>query len=110
MGRVVSVQPLKISIQNGLFLLEADDVYICNQLLERKSKFTATGMIEQSGTLNASCPVSGHSGSYSANGQMILEGDEIHLQAVLQAGDMVLVIPDASDQHFFIVDIIKAVE
>ena len=107
-GVVVSTSPVKISLQDGQFMLEGEQVYVCNQILERKSKFTAKAKHKQSGSISTSCPVSSHSdSSYTSEGDLTLDGTA---KEVWQAGDKVLVIPDASEQHFFVVDIIKGVE
>ena len=109
-GVVVSTSPVKISLQDGQFMLEGEQVYVCNQILERKSKFTAKAKHKQSGSLSTTCPISGHSGSsYTAEGDLTLDGTEIHAKEVWQAGDKVMVVPDAAGQHFFVVDIIKGV-
>ena len=107
MGEVVSTSPFLVTIQNGAFILDASNSHVCNQLLERNTKYTAQGQMEQSGNLSASCPAGSHSG-YSASGQFTQEGD-IKLDAVWQAGDQVLVLPTDDGQTFFIVDIIKGV-
>ena len=110
-GVVVSTSPVKISLQDGQFMLEGEQVYVCNQILERNSKFTAKAKHKQSGSISTSCPVSSHSdSSYTSEGDLTLDGTEIHAKEVWQAGDKVLVIPDASEQQFFVVDIIKGVE
>ena len=110
-GVVVSTSPVKISLQDGQFMLEGEQVYVCNQILERKSKFTAKAKHKQSGSISTSCPVSSHSdSSYTSERDLTLDGTEIHAKEVWHAGDKVLVIPDASEQHFFVVDIIKGVE
>lgn len=109
-GVVLSTVPAKISIQDGHFILEGDMIYICNQILERKSKYTAKTKQEQSGSLSVGCPISGHSGAgYTANGTMTMDGEEIHAKEVWQVGDKVMVVPDESGQHFFIVDILRGV-
>lgn len=39
-----------------------------------------------------------------------MQTGKIHLHEVWKIGDMVMVQPDESGQHFFIVDIVKGVE
>lgn len=110
LGVVISTEPVKISIQDGQFILEGKQVYVCNQILERKSKYTAKTKHEQTGKISTGCPISGHSGSgYDASGTMTMDGEEIHAKEVWQTGDKVMVVPDAAGEHFFIVDIVKGV-
>lgn len=102
-GIVTSVSPFSGSILDGQILLDPSNTYVCNGLLERTSKLTITGTQQQSGTLTHNS-----SGSYTANGEMTLEG-EVTLKEVVKVGDMVLVLPAANEQKFFIIDIIKGV-
>lgn len=106
-GMVTSVKPFAGSILDGQILLDPSNTYVCNSLLELKSKFELTGTQQQSGSLSASCSYGSHN-SYSASGSMTLEG-EVTLKEVLKVGDMVLVLPAADEQKFFIIDIIKGV-
>lgn len=99
-GLVISPEPLSISLDNGTILLDEQDVYICNQLLQRKSKVELSANQSQSGTLNGS--------DYTATGAITVQGD-ITLKEVWKAGDYVLVIPTENQDKFFIVDILKKV-
>ena len=107
LGKIVSLEPLKISIQDGKFFIDRSNCYVCNQLLERKSDFDFTADQSQSGQIKVSCEHGG--GSYDASGDINATG-KIHLHEVWKMGDMVMVQPDESGQHFFIVDIVKGVE
>lgn len=106
-GDVISTSPFLVTIQNGAFILDASNSYVCNQILERNTTYKAKGKMQQEGQLNASCPISSHDG-YSATCDYNLQGD-IELDAVWKPGDKVLVIPTEDGQTFFIVDIIKGV-
>ena len=105
-GKVESLEPVIISIQSGKFMLQAHQIYICNQILERKSNYKdLEADQEQSGTFYCSH----HSGdSYTAEGS-IKEKGKTHLLEVWKVGDYVMVVPDESGQHFFIVDILRGV-
>lgn len=107
LGKIVSLEPLKISIQDGKFFLDSSNCYICNQLLERLSDFDLTAEQSQSGNISVSCEHGG--GSYDASGD-ISETGRVHLYEVWKTGDLVMVVPDNSGQHFFIVDIVKGVK
>lgn len=98
LGKVISVEPVKISIQDGRFFVTSENGYICNQLLERISSYT----LSENGNIDVSCKHGG--GSYSLNGS-----GNVHLDAVWKAGDYVMIVPDGSEQHFFIVDIVRGV-
>ena len=104
-GDTVSVSPFQVKILNGSVILNSKNAYVCRQLLERKSKFKASGTLEQSGSLNAVCAVGSHT-DYSASGQFTQEGD-IELNTAWKAGDKVLVVPSGDEQSFFIVDILE---
>ena len=96
-----------ISIQSGKFMLQADQIYICNQILERKSDFVDFDADdEQSGeiTISGVCTKK----NYTAEGNIKCKG-KVHLLEVWKVGDYVMVVPDESGQHFFIVDILRGV-
>lgn len=106
-GKVESLSPVIISIQNGKFMLRQEQIYICNQILERETTFRDyVATQSQSGSISVSCKPGG--GSYSANGDIEANG-RVHLNEVWKVGDYVMVVPDASEQHFFIVDIVRGV-
>ena len=99
-GTVTSTNPFQVSIQNGSIILDKNNAYICNHLLERNSKTVLKGSHTQNGTLNGN--------SYNANGNIEINGD-IVLAAAWKTGDKVLVVPSGDGQKFFIVDIIREV-
>lgn len=106
-GKVESLEPVIISIQDGRFMLRADQIYICNQILERKTNFKDyVADDEQSGkiTIQGVCT----NKDYEAEGNINCEG-RVHLLEVWKVGDYVMVVPDESGQHFFIVDILRGV-
>lgn len=106
-GKVESLSPVIISIQNGKFMLRQEQIYICNQILERETTFRDyVATQSQSGSISVSCEHGG--GSYSANGDIEASG-RVHLNEVWKVGDYVMVVPDQSEQHFFIVDILRGV-
>ena len=106
-GKVESLSPVIISIQNGKFMLRQEQIYICNQILERETTFRDyVANQSQSGSISVSCREGG--GSYSASGDIEANG-RVHLNEVWKVGDYVMVVPDQSEQHFFIVDILRGV-
>lgn len=103
-GKVESLSPVIISIQSGKFMLRASQIYICNQILERKSNFKdLSADQEQDGTIHGAA-----NGQYTTEGHIDAKGT-IHLLEVWKVGDYVMVVPDESGQHFFIVDILRGV-
>lgn len=102
LGKVESLSPLIVSIKSGKYQIQQDRLYVCNQILERKTKYHDNNYSE-SGQLTLGCS---HpcSGSYNASGTAT--GD-IHLEEVWRIGDLVLVIPDDVEQNFFIIDIVR---
>ena len=107
-GKVESLSPVIISIQNGKFMLRQEQIYICNQILERETTFRDyVATQSQSGSISVSCEHGG--GSYSANGDIEACG-RVHLNEVWKVGDYVMVVPDQSEQHFFVCDIIRKVD
>lgn len=106
-GKIESISPLCVSIQSGRFMLHAEQLYVCNQILERETTFRDyIANQSQSGNISVSCDHGG--GSYSANGDISAYG-RVHLDAVWENGDFVLVLPDESGQHYFIIDILRQV-
>lgn len=104
LGKVISTSPVKIAIQNGKFFIGPDNIYICNQILERSTTFN-NFTANMSGTIKVKCS-GGSGGSYTGD---IKADGSVHLNEVWKAGDLVMVVPDESGQHFFIVDIVKGV-
>ena len=106
-GKVESLSPVIISIQSGKFMLQAWQIYICNQILERETTFQDyVANQSQSGKISVSCNPGG--GNYNADGDIECNG-RVHLNEVWKVGDYVMVVPDESGQHFFIVDILRGV-
>lgn len=100
-GKVESLSPVIISIQSGKFMLQENQIYICNQILERETTFRN---FNANGSLSVSCPISAHSGAgYSESNAT----GRVHLDEVWRVGDYVMVVPDETEQHFFIVDILR---
>lgn len=106
-GKVESLDPVVISIQNGTYKLQADQIYICNQILERETTFRDyTANQSQSGDISISCECGG--GSYTTDGDIVAQG-RVHLDEVWKEGDYVMVVPAEGEQYFFIVDILRGV-
>lgn len=97
LGKVISTSPMTISIQNGKYILKGEMIYVAYHLLQRQSTYS---QMSQSGTISVSCPHSG--GSYTSTST-----GSITLDAVIKEGDLVMVVPDESEQHFFIVDVVR---
>lgn len=101
-GKVVSLSPVCISIQSGQHMLRDNQIYVCNQLLERQSDYNN---FKSKGSGKFPCNKNGPAqGDYDCTG-----AGKIHLDAVWKVGDFVMVVPDEAGQHFFIVDILKGV-
>ena len=106
-GKVESLEPVIISIQSGKFMLRANQIYICNQILERKSKFhDFKASHKQEGRIGITHE--SPKDDYWATGDIECTGS-VHLEEVWKVGDYVMVVPDESGQHFFIVDILRGV-
>ena len=109
-GEVISTEPFKVSIQDGKYLLDEENAYVCRHILERKSKmsFNVQNSQSASGNINISCEGAG-AFSFSSNGTMQVEKQDVHLYEVWKAGDYVLVVPDGKNEKFFIVDVLEGV-
>ena len=104
-GKVESLEPVIISIQSGKFMLQANQIYICNQILERETTFRDyIADQEQSGqiTIQGVC----NQKDYEASGDIECNG-RVHLNEVWKVGDYVMVVPDESGQHYFVVDVLR---
>lgn len=97
LGKVVSTSPPVVTIQNGQYTIKGEQLYIAYHLLERKSTYSS---MNQSGNISINCHPC--NGSYTAS----CTGD-IQLEEVWKAGDLVLVIPDERENHFFVVDVVR---
>lgn len=96
-GITISVEPVKVQIQDGQFILDPDNCYVCSHLMERKSDFIAKEIMHKmsdDGTQN---------GGVFDWVNVYLEG-KMELKEMWKPGDKVLVVPDATGQKFFIVD------
>ena len=98
----------KVSIQGGKYIIDKSNGYICEHILARSSEFDLTD--DQSGTMNLGACTYGktHEGAkYSANGKMT---GHVNLHAIDKwaIGNKVMVSPCEDNQHFFIVDIVRA--
>lgn len=109
-GVVISTSPFLVSIQDGMYLLDKDNAFVCRHILERKSKmsFTANNSQNASGNISISCEGAG-SFSFTSNGTMTVNDQDVELFEVWKAGDSVLVIPDGKNEKFFIVDVLEGV-
>ncbi len=99
LGKVESVNPPIVSIQDGKFMIQGAQLYVCNQLLERETTYkNHTGQYQESGNASISCHPC--SGSFSSSGTIQSNGS-IHLDEVWRVGDLVLVIGDQRTTAFF---------
>lgn len=96
-GKVVSTNPPVVTIQDGKYTIQGEQLYVAYHLLERKSTYSS---MNQSGSITVSCPHGGGSYTSTSTGNIVL--DEIW-----KPGDLVLVIPTESEQQFIIVDVIR---
>ena len=101
-GKVESLSPVCISIQSGKFMLRADQIYICNQILERETTFNNCSQVGTTSVGTCSHGYSHSNVSWSAESTGC-----VHLNEVWKVGDYVMVVPDETEQHFFIVDILR---
>lgn len=115
-GLVVNLTPVRIAIQierdsqgnvTNAYVLERDQIYICNQILERETTFRdLMANHSQAGDISVSCKCGG--GKYTADGDIEAAG-RVHLDEVWKVGDFVMVVPAENGQFFFIVDILRGV-
>lgn len=96
-GKVVSTNPPVVTIQDGKYTIQGEQLYVAYHLLERKSTYTN---MSQSGNISINCHPC--KGSYTAS----CTGD-IQLEEVWKPNDLVIVLPDEKEQHFFVIDIIR---
>lgn len=97
LGKVLSTNPMKISIQNGRYIIKGEQLYIAYHLLERKSTYS---QMNQSGSISVSCPHGG--GSYKS-----YSTGSITLDEVIKVGDLVLMVPTQSEQQWIAVDVVR---
>lgn len=102
-GKVVSPNPLKISILSGDVILQGEQLYISRSLLDREYDCDVSGsgpmgeVINVGGTLN------------SLNLTRDSHGGKTKLYFELKVNDEVLLIPTENEQVYFIVDIVEKV-
>ena len=96
-GKVVSTSPPVVTIQDGKYTIQGEQLYIAYHLLERKSTYSS---MNQSGSISVNCPHGGGSYTSTSTGDIVLD-------EVWKTGDLVLVIPTESEQQFIVVDVIR---
>lgn len=99
-GKVLSINPMKVSIQNGKYIIKGEQLYVAYHLLERKSSYS---QMSQSGNISINCHPC--NGSYTSNCT-----GEITLDEVVKVGDLVLMIPSNSQQQWVMVDVIRKIK
>lgn len=103
LGKVESVSPAIISIQDGNYMIKEDQLYVSYHILERETTYTEL-VGNMNGSINIDCHPCG--GSYQGS---ITSSGHIHLDAVWKVGDLVLVVPSESGQQFFVVDVVRPI-
>lgn len=103
LGKVVSLSPAVISIQNGKYMIQGDQLYVSYHLLERQTTYREL-VGNMNGSINIDCHPCG--GSYQGS---ITSSGHIHLDEVWKVGDLVLVVPSESGQQFFVVDVVRPI-
>lgn len=97
----------KISIQDGAYIIDKRNGYICRHILQRSSNFTIDKESQNGNLTTGACSGgfshggSSYSTSNTASGHVTL-----HPIDDWQPGNRVMVAPTADNQRFFIVDII----
>lgn len=108
LGTVTSLNPPQITLQDNNFIIDGEQLYVCNQILERETTYKEhTGQYNESGNATINCHPCG--GSFTSSGTITSTG-RIHLDEVWKVGDLVLVIPSQSEQQFFVIDVIRKVD
>lgn len=103
LGKVESVSPAIISIQDGNYMIQGDQLYVSYHILERETTYSEL-VGNMNGSINIDCHPCG--GSYQGS---INSSGNIHLDAVWKVGDLVLVVPSESGQQFFVVDVVRPI-
>ncbi len=119
-GKVVDIEPIKISILNGDVILQEEQLYICSNLLDTYTrKYKEEGNI-QFRDINCGTTNNVNDGGQGASSHNhIIENISIKteynsegtivLTDTLKVGDEVLIVPSESEQIFFIVDKVQKV-
>lgn len=105
-GIVISTNPLKVKIKEGLIILEPEQIYVSRGLTTKHYKAKGTGKLKGSNL-----------GTIKLNGTMQIT-DELKWSDVdvefdfevtyqLEGGQKVYVIPTTSEQMYFICDVIE---
>ncbi|MEG3040902.1 MAG: DUF2577 domain-containing protein [Clostridium sp.] len=84
-GKVISVNPLKISILDGSVILSKNLIYVCSNLLSGVKK--ANIKLDSIATLG-----------------VITTSGEITFTNILKVNDLVMCVPTENEQKYFIVD------
>lgn len=103
LGKVVSISPPIISIQNGKYLIQGNQLYVSYHLLERQTTYREL-VGNMNGSINIDCHPCG--GSYQGS---ITSSGHIHLDEVWKVGDLVLMVPSETEQQWVVVDVVRPI-
>lgn len=104
-GKVVSVNPLKVSILSGDVVLDSSQLYISKSLLEKRFKIELKSD-DGIGDIAITSKPSNQLISININEK---DKTELILYFELKKNDEVLIIPAEGEQVFFVVDIVEKV-
>lgn len=106
-GKVIGVEPLKISLMDGGIVLDETihDIYICSSLIEKEYKLELTAG-DDIGDIAITSKPSNSLISININDK---EKTKLTLYFELKINDEVLLIPAESEQVFFIADKVRKV-
>nr|DAD67797.1 MAG TPA: Protein of unknown function DUF2577 [Siphoviridae sp. ctMS01]DAS40377.1 MAG TPA: Protein of unknown function (DUF2577) [Caudoviricetes sp.] len=105
-GIVISTNPLRVKIKEGLIILEPEQIYVSRGLTTKHYKAKGTGKLKGSNL-----------GTIKLNGTMQITDElkwsdvdvefDFELTYQLEEGQKVYVIPTTSEQMYFICDVIE---
>nr|DAN51655.1 MAG TPA: Protein of unknown function (DUF2577) [Caudoviricetes sp.] len=105
-GSVISTNPLRVKIKEGLIILEPEQIYVSRGLTTKHYKAKGTGKLKGSNL-----------GTIKLNGTMQITDElkwsdvdvefDFELTYQLEEGQKVYVIPTTSEQMYFICDVIE---
>lgn len=105
-GVIISTEPLRVKIKEGLIILEAEQIYVSRGLTTKHYKAKGTGKLKGNGLGQIKLNNTPYTTDELKWSDVDIEFD-FDVTYELEVGQKVYVIPTTSEQMFFICDVIE---
>ncbi len=109
-GKILSSNPIRVSVKDGKIILESEQIHVSRSLLTKKYKSVGTGKMNLKGSGLGEIVLSGEK---KTTDKLELNDVEVKFEIkydetyLLEVGQKVYVLPTTSEQIYFICDVIE---